>query len=155
MRPYRKDRVASVIQEVVGAAVCRHLNDPRVDPLTTITRVEVSGDLLIAKVFVSVPGGSAVENRTIAALKHATGFVQRLVAKELQLRQCPELRFSVDERVKGVRRTMDLLDENRRAHPEWDAQKEEVDSTAVEERDVGPADRSDAGMNPGSTGEEA
>jgi hypothetical protein len=51
-------------------------------------------------------------------VRHARGFLQREVARELSVRHCPELRFDIDRVAKGVRRTMALLDENRRQQPE-------------------------------------
>jgi len=115
--PYRKERVASAIRDIVSTALARRLNDPRVAPLTTVTRVVVTGDLLVARVYLSVPGNESDETRTLAAIRHAGGYIQRMVAHELKLRQCPELRFQADEVIKGVRRTMALLDENRRKNP--------------------------------------
>jgi len=110
---YRKEKMASVIRTVVGNAITQRLEDPRVATLTTVTRVELTPDLLVARVYVSVPGGEAAERRTMAALRHATGYVQRLVAKELTIRHCPELRISVDESLKIARRTLELLKQDR------------------------------------------
>ncbi len=134
MRPYRKQRVANAVRHIVSEAIVHGLNDPRVAPLTTITRVEVTGDLLIARIFLSVQGGEAVERRTLAGLKHATGHIQRMVARELSIRHCPTLRFELDEVAKGTRRTMDLLAENRRLQPELfepqEAQEGQTDAHA-------------------------
>ena len=118
MRPYRKKQVGSVIRHVVGEAIAHRLHDPRVAPLTTITRVDVTGDLSIARIFLSVQGSEAAERRTIGALRHARGFLQRELARELALRQCPELRFEIDQAIKEARRTLELLEENRRREPE-------------------------------------
>lgn len=117
MRPHRKERVASVIREIVSDAIARKINDPRLAPLTTISRVEVSGDMSLATIFLTVVGGVSVEQRSIAALRRATGFVRRLVAEQLEVRQCPEIRFEIDETAKRIRETMQLLDENRRREP--------------------------------------
>ena len=117
MRAYRKERVASRIHEIISEAILQRINDPRVSPLTTVTRVQVTGDLLIATVFLSVSGDAADERRTITALRHAGGFLQRMVAGELEMRQCPELRFEADEHLKRVRYTLQLLEENRRNLP--------------------------------------
>jgi len=114
---FRKERVASAVRDIVSEAIAHRLNDPRVAPMTTVTRVEMTGDLLVAKVYLSVPGDESAEGRTLAAVLHAGGFIRRIVARELSIRQCPELRFAIDEAAKGVRRTMALLDENRRTHP--------------------------------------
>ena len=118
MRPYRREKLASLVRHIVGEAIVHRLHDPRVAPLTTVTRVEMTGDLLLARVYLSVPGDDAAESRTIAAMRHAAGYIQRMVARELSIRQCPELRFEVDKAVKGVRRTMELLDDIRRREPE-------------------------------------
>ena len=118
MRGYRKERVASLVHEIVSEAILRRINDPRVSPLTTVTRVQISGDLTIATVYLSILEDPAVERRTITALRHAGGFIQRMVAKGLDMRQCPELRFEVDEHLKKVKHTLQLLSENRRNLPD-------------------------------------
>jgi len=62
---------------------------------------------------------------TLTALRHAAGFLQRIVGQELALRQCPEIRFELDVAAKLAKETMDLLAENRRLHPELFAESEE------------------------------
>lgn len=109
--------MASGIREIVSDAIARKINDPRLAPLTTISRVEVSGDMSVATIFMTVVGDAPVERRSIAALRHATGFVRRLVAEQLEVRQCPEIRFEIDETAKRIREMMQLLDENRRREP--------------------------------------
>ncbi|MBI1825918.1 MAG: 30S ribosome-binding factor RbfA [Planctomycetes bacterium] len=129
MRPYRKERVASLIQEIVSEAITRKLSDPRIAPLTTVSRVEMSPDLTIANVFFTVLGEGTAEAETLSALRHASGFVQRIVARELTMRQCPELRFSVDDVAKKVKATMRLLDENRRLIEEREAKNSPVEES--------------------------
>ena len=129
MRPFRKEKVASVVHEIVSEAILRRINDPRVSPLTTVTRVQLSGDLLIATVYLAVSGEAAVERRTMTAMRHAAGFIRGMVAHEIGLRQCPELRFEVDETLKKVKQTMQLLDENRRNKPDL-VPPEDADSAA-------------------------
>ena len=133
MRPYRREKVASVIRQVVGGAIVHRLHDPRVVPLTTVTRVEMTGDLMIARVYLSVPGDEAGERRSLRALQHAAGYIQRMVAGELPLRHCPELRFEIDKAAKHVRRTMELLAENRRKEAESFDPEDVDDGTATDE----------------------
>lgn len=156
MRGYRKERVASLVHEIVSEAILRRLNDPRVSPLTTVTRVQISGDLMIATVFLSVCDDPAVERRTITALRHAGGFIQRMVAKGLDMRQCPELRFEVDEQLKKVKHVLRLLDENRRNLPDLAAA--EMDATVVtsaqDEPDYADPTSDDAEVNDANLNEE-
>ena len=117
MRPYRKERLGSLIRQLVSEVLARHLQDPRISAFTTVTRVEVSRDLQMAKVYLSVLNETD-DRKTLAALGHATGHVQGLVARDLHIRQCPQLHFLVDPRVRGTRHTLELLEQNRRAKPE-------------------------------------
>ena len=114
---FRKERVAEAIKEIVSEAIARRINDPRLAPLTTVSRVTVSGDLAVATVYITVVGGDALERKSLAALRNSAGFVQRLVAEQIDMRTCPELRFELDEVAKKVRATMLLLDENRQREP--------------------------------------
>ncbi len=119
MRPYRKEKIANAIRQIVSTAIVHQLNDPRIAPMTTVTRVEMTSDVQVAEVFLSIPEVNEVaEQLTFKAIRHAAGFLQRQVAQGLSLRQCPELRFSIDEREKGTKRMMALLAENRRNEPE-------------------------------------
>jgi ribosome-binding factor A len=117
MKPYRKEKVASAVHTLIGELLIDGLNDPRIEPLTTITRVEMASDLSVALVFVTVPGEMAAERRTMQALRHAAGHVRRILAQELSLRHCPEVRFEVDESAKKARETLRLLEENRKMNP--------------------------------------
>ena len=113
MRPYRKEKLESLIREVIGEILVRGLNDPRMSPLTTVTRVEMSSDLTVARVYVRVHENAATERRTMRAIRHATGYMQRTLAGQLTTRTCPQLRFEVDEASKTAQKTLELLDQNR------------------------------------------
>jgi ribosome-binding factor A len=137
MGAFRKEKVARVIQEVVGDAIAHRLNDPRVSPLTTVTRVNVSSDLLSAKVYLTIHGSEVEERQTLRAVQHASGFVQRLVARELTMRHCPDVRFEIDEAAKGTMRTMELLAQNRLDEPDMYIE-ETVESGSEESVDEAP-----------------
>lgn len=130
MRGFRPERVGSLLREVLSEAICFRLQDPRIEPLTTITRVEVTNDLSVARIYFTVPGGDVAERRTLAAIEHATGFLQRLAAKEVQLRSALELRFEIDKSVKIARETLQLIQQNRLARGE--PVEDEVPADATE-----------------------
>lgn len=131
-RGFRKERVATAIRRIVCETIAHGLNDPRVSPMTTITRVEMSSDLMIARTYFSVHGGETAERTTLRAIRSAAGFIQRRVAQQLSMRQCPELRFDLDERAKYVRNTMELLANNLLGDPSLADSPEDVDPTPGE-----------------------
>jgi len=68
--------------------------------------VEVTEDLLTAKVYVSVTGTKAESNKALAALRNATGYLQEHMLDRIRLRHTPRLTFLVDDQ---FRKTMDTL----------------------------------------------
>ncbi len=110
MRSHRPERVGNVIRQIVGEAIASRLSDPRIETLTSITRVEVTADLEYAKVFVSVMGPTGAAQRTLAGLKSARGFLRQMVARELTLRQCPKISFHLDESLKKAAETLRLIE---------------------------------------------
>ncbi len=111
MKSFRPERVAHVIRTVVSEALTNRLSDPRIAPLSSVTRVEVSGDLEHAKVWISVMGPEPAQRRTIAGLQSARGFVQKMVAQELAIRTCPQLSFVLDRSIKKAAETMALINQ--------------------------------------------
>ncbi|UCD28444.1 MAG: 30S ribosome-binding factor RbfA [Planctomycetota bacterium] len=123
MKSHRPERVGNVIRAVVSDAITNKLSDPRIEPMSSVTRVEVSGDLEYAKVWVSVMGESTVQRRTIDGLRSARGYVQGLLAKKLPIRHCPRISFHLDESIKKATETIRLIDE---AMSELEARTNEV-----------------------------
>jgi ribosome-binding factor A len=79
------------------------VKDPRVG-FASITRVEVSGDLRHAKVFVSVMGTPEEQEATMKGLRNANGFLRHELAERIVLRYMPELSFKLDTSIEeGVR----------------------------------------------------
>ena len=88
------------------------MSDPRFDPVrTSITRVDVSGDLRYATVYISVSGDEKLQRRTIAALKHAAGYLQDQLMERVRLRHTPILTFEIDTAFKKTMETLDILSE--------------------------------------------
>jgi ribosome-binding factor A len=108
----RTQRIANLVRNSLGALLLSKLSDPRVDPArTSITRVEVPEDLLTAKVFVSVMGTPAEQRKTVTALKHAAGRLQDLLARDVQLRHTPVLRFELDTQFKKTLQTLEIINQ--------------------------------------------
>lgn len=108
---HRKERVSNFIRDVVSDAIANRINDPRVHRLTSVTRVEISPDLRIANVYVSVMGSDNEGRTTIRGLESARGMIQTRVAKQINIRQCPILRFHLDIGFKKAIETIRAIDD--------------------------------------------
>jgi len=91
----RAHRVSDLIREVISELLLRELNDPRLESVT-ITEVEVTDDLKLAKVFFSARGSPAKEETSLHGLQSAAGYIRKKLGKELRLRHIPNLSFEVD-----------------------------------------------------------
>lgn len=108
---YRPAKVAHVVRDVVSDAIANRISDPRVQRFTSVTRVEVSGDLRFADVHVSVMGTEPESQTTMKGLESARGMIQSRLAKRLDLRLCPVIRFHLDLGIKIGVETVRKLDE--------------------------------------------
>jgi ribosome-binding factor A len=104
--------MASVVREIASDVIANHLQDPRICPMTSITRVEVSGDLQHARIHVSVMGSESDQRRTLAGLNHARAHVQRAVAAGISARQCPHISFELDQSLKKAAAILKIIEEN-------------------------------------------
>jgi ribosome-binding factor A len=110
MTSYRQRRVADFIQEQLAELLQRDARDPRLDQVS-ITAVEVSPDLLQARVYFSVLGDEPAAKETQKALEHASGFLRRQLAGRLQLRVVPALSYHFDNSLATGSRIEALLHE--------------------------------------------
>ncbi len=98
------EKVAEAIRQVVSMAILVEIKDPRVRDVT-VTYVEVSPDLRVAKVHVSVMGDETHQNLTLRGLQSAAGFLQAKLARELELRYTPKVTFLLDQ---GVKKSIEI-----------------------------------------------
>jgi ribosome-binding factor A len=103
---HRKERISKFVRDVVSDAITNRINDPRVHRFTSVTRVEVSPDYRVADVYVSVMGSENESKTTIRGLDSARGMIQTRLAKQINMRQCPQLRFHLDV---GFKRAIDTI----------------------------------------------
>ena len=107
----RQEKVARAVKEVVCDAVANHLNDPRIEGLVSVTKVDMAPDLRSADVYLSIFGSDeAAQNKTFIAITHARSRIQSLLAGRLQCKFCPVLRFYRDEKLKKTLEIMKLID---------------------------------------------
>jgi len=92
----RSHRVADFIQRELSGLIRSELKDPRVSPMLTIASVEVSRDLSVAKVYFSLFNPEE-RQETLDALVRASGFLRRQLARQMNTRSVPNLRFFYDD----------------------------------------------------------
>ena len=108
---HRPDRVGEQIREELSELLTRGaVHDPGIG-FITLTRVKVSPDLQVARVFYTSLGDEAARRQTAKALERATGFFRRRVGDRLQLRRVPELQFQFDESIGHQDRVEQILRE--------------------------------------------
>lgn len=91
----RAQKVAEAIQKEISSLIIKGLKDPRVG-FVTITAVDVTSDLSLAKVFFTVIGDDRARKDSAAGLKSAIPYIRREIGKQLRLRVVPEVVFHYD-----------------------------------------------------------
>ena len=107
----RTEKLASSIRSAIAEIVRHQLNDPRITPLVSVTRVEVAPDLSSAHVHFSTFGSEGERRACMAGLVHARARVRGLLGKQVRARQIPELIFHEDESLKRAAETLKLIGE--------------------------------------------
>ena len=106
---HRPNRVADQIREVISELLARGaVHDPGIG-FITLTRVEVSSDLQMARVFYTSLGDAKARTETAKALKRATPFFRRALGDRMRLRRVPEVVFQFDEAIGHQDRVEQIL----------------------------------------------
>jgi ribosome-binding factor A len=112
----RPERVGEEIREELGVILAREVHDPGIG-FVTLTRVKVSPDLQLARVFYTLIGDDRAKRDTQKALERATPFIRRQIGARVRLRRVPEIRFEFDAGVEHQERVerilLDLAEERR------------------------------------------
>ena len=95
----------------------RRLKDPRVSSgMVSITRVDTTGDLRYARIYVSALDKSQ-EKEVLKGLKSAAGFLRRELGRALQLRYTPELQFIPDDSIQHGAHSLEMLRDPNQGKP--------------------------------------
>jgi ribosome-binding factor A len=102
----KSTRVNSEVQKELGNIIRGGLKDPRIAPMTSVVACEVTTDLKTCKAYISVLGDEKVQQDTIAGLQSAEGFIRRELARNMNMRNTPEVQFILDQSIEyGVNMT--------------------------------------------------
>ena len=92
----RIDRVNFTLRKELGALIAETLSDPRLSPMTSVTRVDAATDLAVARVYVSVLGSPEEREASMEALRSAAGLLRTRLGGKVHMRRVPQLRFEPD-----------------------------------------------------------
>ena len=95
----KNTRINGEVQKELSSIIRNEIKDPRIHPMTSVMAVEVAPDLKTCKAFISVLGDQEAKEGTIRGLKKAEGYIRRQLARNLNLRNTPEIRFILDESI--------------------------------------------------------
>ena len=109
MAGFRINRITSDVK-ITLSELLRELKDPRISKLLSIVKVDVSGDLNYATVYVSAIEGYEATVNSVKALKNASGFLRRELGAALSLRKVPELRFVADDSIEYSANISKIID---------------------------------------------
>ena len=106
----RIERINSQLRSEISKMILTDIKDPRISGVVSITRVETTGDMSYAKVFVSVYGSDTDKRNTLKAMSSARGFIQNELLHRLAIRRPPSLSFRLDETIEQGNEILELLD---------------------------------------------
>jgi len=95
----RTERLNHLIQAEISDLLQKHINDPRLNGLISVTGVEISTDLKNARVSFSTLGGSLDRDEVLKGFNSAAGYLRRELAHRLNIRVTPELSFEFDDSI--------------------------------------------------------
>lgn len=97
MKPFsRTDRVSVKMHKVLSDILIREIQDLRIKA-ATITKIKMSKDLKNARIYFVLPAGKKNIDSTIEGFKRAHGYIKRSLARQLELKYMPEIKFYYDD----------------------------------------------------------
>src|SRR5689334_7702602 len=108
MATNRPDRVGEAIRDELSQLLAREVQDPGIG-FITLTRVAVTSDLQLARVYYTSLGDEKARKATAKALTRATPFLRRQIGARIRLRRVPELTFFYDESIAQTDRIEQIL----------------------------------------------
>jgi len=95
---YRKDRLEEMIRRIVSDIIFKEVKDPRIG-FVTVTDVELTKDFSEARIGVSILGSSVEVRKSMEGIRSSSGYIQKLLGKELKIRTVPRVYFYLDKSI--------------------------------------------------------
>ncbi len=110
----KNTRINAEVQRELSNILHNGIKDPRVAPMTSVVAVEVAPDLKTCKAYISVLGDEKARQDTLKGLQSAEGYIRRELARTVNMRNTPEIRFIADQSIEyGVNISRKIDEVNR------------------------------------------
>ncbi|WP_024294276.1 30S ribosome-binding factor RbfA [Lacrimispora indolis] len=107
----KNTRINMEVQRELSEIIRLEIKDPRIHPMTTVVSAQVTPDLKYCKAFISILGDEEAGKATIEGLKSAEGYIRRELARRVNLRNTPEIKFILDQSIEYGVNMSRLIDE--------------------------------------------
>lgn len=107
----KNTRINGEVLKELSNIIRSEIKDPRINSMTSVVAVEVAPDLKTCKAYISVLGDEKSQKDTITGLKSAEGYIRRQLARTVNLRNTPEIRFILDQSIEYGINMSKLIDE--------------------------------------------
>ena len=105
----KNTRINAEVMKELSLIISGEIKDPRISSMTSVVSVEVAPDLKTCKAYISVLGDEEAQKSTLEGLNSAASFIRKELARRVNLRNTPEIKFIIDQSI-GVRMSK-LIDE--------------------------------------------
>ena len=98
-RSIKNTRVNTEVQRELSNIIRGGIKDPVLPRWTSVVAVECCSDLKTCKAYISVLGDEKAQADTLEGLQSAEGYIRRELARTLNMRNTPEIRFILDQSI--------------------------------------------------------
>lgn len=122
----KNTRINGEVLRELSNIIRGEIKDPRIAPMTSVVAVEVAPDLKTCKAYISVLGDEEAQKNTLIGLRSAEGYIRTKLAKSINLRNTPEIRFILDQSIEyGIRMSKMISDVNKDLNENPETENEE------------------------------
>ena len=107
----KNTRINGEVLKELSSIIRGEIKDPRIHPMTSVMAVEVAPDLKTCKAYISVLGDEEAAKATVEGLRSASSYVRRELARRVNLRNTPEIKFILDQSIEYGVNMSKLIDE--------------------------------------------
>ncbi len=107
----KNTRINMEIQKELSEIIRLEIKDPRIPSMTTVVSAQVTPDLKYCKAYISILGDEEAGKSAIEGLKSAEGYIRRELARRVNLRNTPEIKFILDQSIEYGVNMSRLIDE--------------------------------------------